>query len=230
MPIHPLLDKNQQFESLDAQQRVGIALDYFDDNIVLTSSFGAQAAVMLHLVTQQKPDIPVVLVDTGYLFPETYQFVDELTAKLKLNLKVFRAQMTSAWQEARYGKLWEQGLDGLNRYNDINKVQPMRQGLEQLGAEAWFSGIRREQSSGRAERQFVEEQNGRIKVHPILDWSSRDIHYYLKEADLPYHPLWHQNYLTIGDWHSTQPITAGMTEEQGRFGGQKRECGLHEDV
>ena len=230
MPIHPLLDKNQQFESLEAEERVRIALDYFDDKIVLTSSFGAQAAVMLHLVTQQSPNIPVILVDTGYLFPETYQFVDELEAKLKLNLHVYSASTSSAWQEARYGKLWEQGLDGLNRYNDINKVQPMRQALEALEAEAWFSGIRREQSTGRAERQFIEEQNGRIKVHPILDWSSRDIHYYLKAADLPYHPLWHQGYLTIGDWHSTKPITEGMTEEEGRFDGQKRECGLHEDV
>lgn len=230
MPIHPLLDKNDQFENLDAQERVGISLEHFDEQIVLTSSFGAQAAVMLHLVTQQKADIPVVLVDTGYLFPETYQFVDELKERLKLNLKVYQSPLSAAWQEARYGKLWEQGLDGINQYNDINKVQPMRRALEELNAGAWFSGIRRSQSSTRQDRKIVEEQNGRIKIHPIADWTDRDVHFYLKEFDLPYHPLWHQNYLSIGDWHSSQPITAEINEEQSRFGGLKRECGLHEDV
>ena len=230
MPTHPLLDKNGQLENLEAADRVRIALEHFDDKIVLTSSFGAQAAVMLHLVTQQKPDIPVVLVDTGYLFPETYQFVDELKQRLNLNLKVYRADTSAAWQEARYGKLWEKGLDGINQYNDMNKVVPMRKALEELGADAWFSGIRRVQSSTRTERKVVEEQNGRIKVHPIVDWDNRQVHYYLKEAELPYHPLWEKGYMSIGDWHSSRPVTAETSEEDSRFGGLKRECGLHEDV
>ncbi|MDD9892322.1 MAG: phosphoadenylyl-sulfate reductase [Gammaproteobacteria bacterium] len=229
MPIHPLLDKNDQLEHLEAEERVRIALDHFDDKIILTSSFGAQAAVMLHLVTQQRPNIPVVLVDTGYLFPETYQFVDELADKLNLNLNIYKAGISAAWQEARYGKLWEQGLEGLNKYNDINKVQPMRKALEQLDAEAWFSGIRRVQSSTRTERKIIEEQNGRIKVHPIADWDNRQVHFYLKDANLPYHPLWDKGYMSIGDWHSSSPVTADTTEEESRFGGLKRECGLHED-
>ena len=230
MPIHPLLDKNDQLEHLEAEERVRIALDHFDDKIILTSSFGAQAAVMLHLVTQQRPNIPVVLVDTGYLFPETYQFVDELADKLNLNLNIYKAGISAAWQEARYGKLWEQGLEGLNKYNDINKVQPMRKALEQLDAEAWFSGIRRVQSSTRTERKIIEEQNGRIKVHPIADWDNRQVHFYLKDANLPYHPLLDKGYMSIGDWHSSSPVTADTTEEESRFGGLKRECGLHEDV
>lgn len=230
MPIHPLLDKNDQLEHLDAEDRVRIALEHFDDKIVLTSSFGAQAAVMLHLVTQQKPNMPVVLVDTGYLFPETYRFVDELHQRLDLNLQVFHAETSPAWQEARYGKLWEQGIEGINRYNEINKVVPMRLGLQKLGAEAWFSGIRRVQSSTRVERKVIEEQNGRIKVHPIVDWDNRQVHFYLKEANLPYHPLWEKGYLSIGDWHSSQPVTADVDAEASRFGGLKRECGIHEEV
>ena len=75
-------------------------------NHVLSSSFGAQAAVSLHLATQVYPDIPVVLVDTGYLFPETYRFVDELTERLKLNLKIYRSELSPAWQEARFGQRW----------------------------------------------------------------------------------------------------------------------------
>lgn len=230
MPIHPLLDKNEQLEHLEAEDRVRIALDHFDDKIVLTSSFGAQAAVMLHLVSQQRPDIPVILVDTGYLFPETYQFVDFLTDRLNLNLQVYRPELSAAWQEARFGKLWEQGLEGINKYNDMNKVQPMRRALDELGAEAWFSGIRRVQSSTRTDRKIVEEQNGRIKIHPIADWDNRQVHYYLKEAELPYHPLWDKGYMSIGDWHSSAPVTADVSEEESRFNGLKRECGIHEDV
>ncbi|MBE4395171.1 phosphoadenosine phosphosulfate reductase family protein, partial [Vibrio parahaemolyticus] len=82
---------------------------------------GIQAAVMLHLVTQEKPDIPIILTDTGYLFAETYRFIDELTKKLNLNLKVYRAEQSAQWQEARYGKLWEQGVEGIEKYNKINK-------------------------------------------------------------------------------------------------------------
>mgnify|MGYP000455746352 CR=1 FL=1 len=93
---------------------------------------GAQSAVMLHLVTQQAPQIPVIVVDTGYLFPETYQFIDQLTDRLKLNLKVYQAPITPAWQEARYGKLWEQGVEGIEKYNQINKVEPMARALKEL--------------------------------------------------------------------------------------------------
>lgn len=105
---------NGQLEHLTAQERVSWALENLPGEFVLSSSFGIQAAVCLHLVTRQQPDIPVILTDTGYLFPETYQFIDDLTEKLKLNLQVFRAQQSPAWQEARYGKLWEQGLRALN--------------------------------------------------------------------------------------------------------------------
>ena len=92
----------------------------------------------------------MILTDTGYLFPETYQFIDELTDKLKLNLQVYRAKESAAWQEARYGKLWEQGVEGIEKYNEINKVEPMNRALKELNAQTWFAGLRREQSGSRA--------------------------------------------------------------------------------
>ncbi|SQB42349.1 phosphoadenosine phosphosulfate reductase [Citrobacter koseri] len=125
------------------------ALENLPGEYVLSSSFGIQAAVSLHLVNQIRPDIPVILTDTGYLFPETYQFIDELTEKLNLNLKVYRATESAAWQEARYGKLWEQGVEGIEKYNDINKVEPMNRALKELNAQTWFAGLRREQSGSR---------------------------------------------------------------------------------
>ncbi|RAN85742.1 phosphoadenosine phosphosulfate reductase, partial [Bacillus sp. SRB_28] len=113
-----LTETNAQLEKLSAEERVAWALENLPGDYALSSSLGIQAAVSLHLVNQIRPDIPVILTDTGYLFPETYQFIDELTDKLQLNLKVYRAQTSPAWQEARYGKLWEQGVDGIEKYND----------------------------------------------------------------------------------------------------------------
>ena len=104
-----LAETNSQLEKLSAEARVAWALENLPGEYVLSSSFGIQAAVSLHLVNQVRPDIPVILTDTGYLFPETYQFIDELTDKLNLNLKIYRAKESAAWQEARYGKLWGAG-------------------------------------------------------------------------------------------------------------------------
>lgn len=184
---------------------------------------------MLHLVSQVEADVPVVLTDTGYLFPETYQFIDTLTEKLKLNLKTFRAEHTPAWQEARYGLLWEQGVEGLEKYNRINKVEPMKRALEQLQVKTWFSGLRREQAQSRATLPILAIQNGVFKFLPVIDWTNKDVHYYLKDNDLPYHPLWDQGYLSVGDVHTTRKWEPGMSEEETRFFGLKRECGLHED-
>jgi len=220
---------NRELESMSAEQRVAWALERFQGRIVLSSSFGAQAAVSLHMVTHQWAGIPVVLIDTGYLFPETYQFIDALTERLALNLKVYRAELSPAWLEARHDKLWEQGLEGIELYNRITKVEPMQRALEELQAQSWIAGLRRQQSSTRQNLEVLALRNQRVKVHPLIDWTDRDVFRYLKQYDLPYHPLWEQGYVSIGDIHTTQPLTAGMTEEQTRFFGLKRECGLHED-
>lgn len=219
---------NAELSKNSAEERVAWALKTFCGHIILSSSFGAQAAVMLHLVTEQQPDIPVVVLDTGYLFPETYRFIDSLTARLRLNLKVYRAEQGAAWQEALYGKLWEQGLEGLEKYNQINKVEPMQRALKELNAWAWLAGLRRQQSSTRENLEVLALQGRRLKIHPIVEWTDRDVFKYLKKHDLPYHPLWDQGYVSIGDWHSTKALEPGMKEEDTRFGGLKRECGLHE--
>jgi phosphoadenosine phosphosulfate reductase len=219
---------NQTLAAATAEERVAYALEHWKPNIVLTSSFGAQAAVLLHMVTQQWPDIPVVLLDTQYLFPETYRFVDHLTERLGLNLKVYRNPLSREWQEARWGQLWEQGIEGITQFNTINKVEPMTRALSELSAHAWITGLRRSQSSTRQGLLTLAKQEGRTKVHPIYDWSNKDVHQYLTKNDLPYHPLWEQGYVSIGDVQTSRPLGEGMTEEDTRFFGLKRECGLHE--
>jgi phosphoadenosine phosphosulfate reductase len=227
-PLLNLTEENLKLESQTAEQRVAWGLAQFPGAIILSSSFGAQAAVCLHLVTVQAPQIPVVLIDTGYLFPETYRFIDELRAKLDLNLKIYQPAITSAYLEARHGKLWEQGIEGITRYNQIVKVEPMQRALIELNAQAWIAGLRRQQASTREQLGVLGAQGERVKIHPIIDWTDRDVYQYLTKYDLPYHPLWHEGYASIGDWHSTSKLGEGMTEEETRFGGLKRECGLHE--
>lgn len=226
--VMALAEINSKLDKLSAQERVLWALENLPGEAVLSSSFGIQAAVSLHLVTQVKSDIPVILTDTGYLFPETYQFIDQLTDKLNLNLQVYRAEQSAAWQEARYGKLWEQGVEGIERYNEINKVEPMNRAMESLRAQTWFAGLRRDQSSSRAHLPVLAIQRGVFKVLPIIDWDNRQVHQYLQDNDLAYHPLREQGYLSVGDTHTTRKWEPGMAEEETRFFGLKRECGLHE--
>ena len=219
---------NQQLEKKSVIQRIEWALENLPSNHMLSSSFGAQSAVMLHLFQEAAPGIPVVLTDTGYLFPETYQFIDEMTERLQLNLHVYSAKISPGWQEARHGKLWEQGTEGIEAYNKMNKVEPMQRAIEELGVKTWFAGLRRDQSDSRGKLKVLQKQNKQFKFHPILDQSNKQLHEYMKLHALPYNPLWEKGYVSIGDWHTTSTLQDGMTEQDTRFFGLKRECGLHE--
>ncbi len=223
-----VLAANGELEKAPAGERVRWAAEVFGERLVMSSSFGAQSAVMLHMVTRVLPDIPVLFIDTGYLFPETYRFAEELRLRLNLNLKKYHAVSTAAEQEALHGKLWEQGAEGLARYNFLNKVEPMNRAITETGAVAWLAGLRRQQASSREKLPVVLKQKNTFKIHPIIEWTDRDVYRYLQQHDLPYHPLWNEGYVSIGDWHSTKPLGEGMTEEETRFNGTKRECGLHE--
>ena len=224
----PLAEVSAKLEKLTAEERVRWSLERFRPEIMLSTSFGVQSAVLLHMVTQQWPNIPVVMIDTQYLFPETYRFADYLTERLKLNLKVYRAEVSAAWLEARHGKLWEQGVEGIEQYNKINKVEPMQRAIRELGVKGWITGLRREQAKSRKQVNVLQRQGDVVKIQPIIDWTDRMVWQYLKAHDLPYHPLYEQGYVSIGDVQTTRPLTADMTEEeQTRFFGLKRECGLH---
>ncbi|WDE11087.1 phosphoadenylyl-sulfate reductase [Thalassomonas haliotis] len=220
---------NELLEKQSPMERVEWAMENLPGHFVLSSSFGIQSAVMLHMMTQIDADIPVLVTDTGHLFPETYRFIDELTERFNLNLQVYSAKESASWQLAKYGKAWEQGSDALKKYNRLNKVEPLERGLSELNAGTWFSGVRRQQTEHRKGLSVVSILRGRFKVHPIIDWSNKDIHQYLTKHGLPYHPLWDQGYVSVGDVHSTRPLTLGMDESDTRFSGMQRECGLHTD-
>jgi len=219
---------NANLGQLTAIERIKWAVRLAPDRIIATTSFGLHSSVMLHLVTTCCPDIPVVFVDTGYLFPETYVFANKLTKRFGLNLKTYTALMSPAHQEALHGELWNQGLDGLKKYHLINKIEPMDRALKELGAVVWLTGVRRAQSSTRESFQCVMLQNKVLKVAPIVDWSDADVTQYLQANGLPIHPLGNQGYVSIGDRHTSRKLEPGMKPEETRFHGLKRECGLHE--
>lgn len=218
---------NRWLERLSAQERIEWAFESLSGPHALSTSFGVQSAVSLHLLTQAKPDIPVILIDTGYLFADTYRYADSLVERFGLNLHVVRPQLGSSWMEARVGKLWEHGIDGLQRYNQLHKVEPMQRALRELDVRCWFAGLRRMQSPSRAATDILELRDGRWKLHPIADWDDLDIATYALQHDLPEHPLSRKGYVSVGDVHTTKPLRPGIDMSHTRFFGLTRECGLH---
>ncbi|KAI9131837.1 phosphoadenosine phosphosulfate reductase [Acaryochloris sp. CCMEE 5410] len=220
---------NQQFDQASAEDIVGWAAKSFGDGLVMSTSFGIQAAVMLHLVTQVVPDIPVIWIDTGYLPAQTYLFAEQLTERLGLNLKVYQSAISPARMEALYGKLWEfNDVKAFNQYDQMRKVEPMQRALQELQATAWLAGLRSKQTNFRQSLRRVETQGDLYKILPILNWHSKDIYQYLQAHDLPYHPFFDLGYTTVGDWHSSRPVGADDDNDRAtRFQGLKEECGLH---
>lgn len=228
-PSLDLFQVNQQLENAEASSLVEWGAETFGNGLVMSTSFGIQAAVMLHLVTKIVPKIPVIWVDTGYLPVETYKFAETLTTRLELNLKVYQSTISPARMEAIHGKLWEQDdVEAFDQYDQIRKVEPMQRALKELQATAWLAGLRRNQTSHRESLSRIDRQDNLYKLYPILDWNAKDIYQYLTAYDLPYHPFFDKGYVSVGDWHSSRPFTADDNNARDtRFRGLKQECGLH---
>ena len=222
---------NRELDGAGTEAIVQWAALAFADRLVMSTSFGIHSAALLHLVTRVVPEIPVIWVDTGYLPAETYRFADELSRRLKLNLKVYQSPISPARMEALHGRPWERDDSiALDRYHQIRKIEPMQRALQELGATAWLAGLRAEQTDHRKSLREVHRQWGRLKVLPMLRWTIRDVHEYLQTHDLPYHPLFERGYASVGDWHSSRPIEPGDTHERAtRFRGLRQECGLHSE-
>jgi phosphoadenosine phosphosulfate reductase len=219
---------NRELDPLTPSQRIRWALKNLPGPAMLSSSFGAQSAALLHLAMAVDPALDVVLIDTGYLFEETYRFIDQLSAQL--GLQVHRYTPRERWPEARVTRLRDEGLAGIVAYNALHKIEPMQRALRERGVKLWISGLRRDQSQSRAQTPLLGFEDGRFKLSPIADWRDRDSGRYLAQHGLPYHPLWSQGYVSIGDRHLSRPLLDGEAAEVTRFFGLKRECGLHDRV
>ena len=218
---------SDELSRIKAGERLKLLHERYGSRLVASTSFGLQAAVMLQLIAEHAPKIPVIFIDTGYHFAETYRYADELEKRLGLDLRVYQPTHSAARIEALWGKLWEQGREGAEKYGVLTKIEPMDRALKELGADVWISGVRRSQSSTRRQRPFAEQQRKTLKVYPILDWADSQVSSYFYDKQLPPHPLAERGYVTMGDWHSTRPALDGLSVEETRFNGEKYECGLH---
>ena len=217
-----------ELEQRDAFSRLQWGLETFGEGFALTTSFGIQAAVSLHLISRLDRPVPVIWVDTGYLPPETYTYAEALMERLGLRVHVAQSSISPARMEALHGRLWESGrVDDLETYHRIRKVEPLDRAMAELNVSCWASGVRGRQTDHRSAMQPLEQVRGRWALRPLLDWTSRDVYYYMQEHDLPQHPLFAQGYSTVGDWHSSGPDDGSSTGRATRFGGLKQECGIH---
>ncbi len=220
----------QCLEPLDARGRLLWAYEHFGSGFALTTSFGIQSAVLLHLLSgmDQGRDIPVIWVDTGYLPPETYRYAEQLCQRFELDLHIAQSSMSAARMEALYGRLWESGkIDDMELYLKVRKVEPLEEAMHQLQVSCWASGVRRGQTDHRRSMTALDPIRGRSSLRPLLEWTSRDVFYYMQENDLPQHPLFEKGYSTVGDWHSSGPDGLESEGRDTRFAGLKQECGIH---
>ncbi len=216
---------NRQFDGADAQTVLRAAIEeQYADEIALVSSFGADSAVLLHMVSQINPDVPVVFVDTGKLFPATLRYRDELVARFGFSdVRSQRPLKEDLATEDPAGMLWMSDTDACCH---VRKVLPLEHALD--GFTAWISGRKRFQSATRSTLELFETEDDRIKVNPLASWSAQDILAYAKELNLPPHPLVAEGYPSVGCLPCTDKVKPGEDPRAGRWRGQeKTECGIH---
>ena len=194
----------------------------------ITSSFQAECVVLVHMLKQQRPDIPVLFLETGYHFPETLAYRDQMTRDWNLNLVNLEAKQSVKEQEALFGIL---NQTEPSKCCGLRKVEPLFAGIANY--DTWFTALRREQSPTRANLQEVEPFKLPVgktleKVSPLAGWTNKDVWQYLSRYDIPALPLYEQGYTSIG----CQPCTAlpfdPNNPRSGRWQGkEKLECGIH---
>jgi len=222
---------NKHVERMDPEQIVAWAAGQFGRDLVMSSSFGADSAVLLHMANSAMPGIRIIFVDTGYHFPETHKFREELTRRLKLNVLTYRTRNDPADYLRRAGEddpTWRKDIDACCA---VNKNEPFDRAIAELKPQAIMQGIRRDQNASRARRRFIEwsDRYGGYSISPLLNWRGKSIYDYLKRYDLPFHPLREKGYFSIGcnPLSCTRPANSD-DPRSGRWAGQgKLECGIN---
>jgi len=193
----------------------------------ITSSFQAEDMIVLHMVREIDPRIPVIFLETGYHFPETIEYRDRMASEWNLNLINVGAELTVAQQESQFGILHQTAPD---RCCAIRKVEPLFRALGQY--EIWVTGLRRQQSKSRANLQTEEPftlpgGHALAKLSPLAEWTTRDVWHYASTNGIPLLPLYEQGYTSIGCAPCTSlPFDSG-DPRSGRWSGRKLECGIH---
>jgi phosphoadenosine phosphosulfate reductase len=219
---------NARYGDLDARRLIALALDeLFPDRIALVSSFGADSAVLLHLVAEIDRSLPVIFLDTGRLFAETLEYRTRLSALLGLtDVRTVAPDPARLAGNDPHRALWMTNPDLCCH---IRKTEPLRRAL--AGFDAWFTGRKRFQNARRSDLPVFEADGHRIKVNPLASWTADDLRAYIDRHDLPEHPLVSRGYPSIGCVPCTTRVAPGEDERSGRWRGlDKTECGIHGDL
>jgi len=214
-----------RFARLKASSLMRLVIeDLYPGRVALVSSFGADAAALLHMVSEIDKATPVVFVDTGQHFPETLAYRDDLVARLGLsNIVVAEPKAETVAQEDPERFLFASDPD---RCCEIRKVRPLAAAME--GFDAWITGRKGFQTANRAALPLFEAEGERIKINPLVGWSASDVLKYIASAGLPRHPLVAKGFPSIGCLPCTSPVRPGEDERAGRWRGRgKVECGIH---
>ena len=214
-----------EFETRSSQDLLAWAVDRFEGSIMLTCSWQMQSSVLIDMLHQLGANIRVVELDTGLLFPETYETRERLVAKYDLELERIDPRETVEEQAESEGPdLWRRDPD---RCCALRKVEPLERAL--VGMDAWITGIRRAQSVTRRDAKVLElDPRGVVKVQPLAGWTDEDVKGYLFAHDVPYNPLHDRGFPSIGCTPCTRAIRPGEDSRAGRWAdAEKTECGLH---
>ena len=209
----------------DARAVIRWAHETLGDKLMMTTAFGKSGMVILHLVRDIVPDLPIYFLDTSFHFPETIEFAEKLRDDWKVNLILKKPELHGEAFRARYGdKLHETDPDLCCHKN---KVEPQRELLERY--QGWIAGVRKDQASTRAQAEAIEVlEGGKLKVQPLANWGRVQVEAYIEEHSIPLHPLFSRGYTSIGCAPCTQPSSDAANERAGRWMGKgKVECGLH---
>ena len=229
--IQPDLGKyNKELVSMTAQEILTWGYQKFDNQFAITTSFGIQSSVLLNMVSELclQKKIKILWIDTGYLPAETYIYAEKLIEDLSLEVEVLQSELSPARMEAIYGKLWETNkAKDLDKYHELRKIKPLENGLEKYNIKCWASGVRSNQTDNRNKMKSLDIIRQRLALRPLLNWTNKDIFYYMEENNLPAHPLFIKGYSSVGDWHSSSPDGIKKKGRDTRFGGIKQECGIH---
>jgi phosphoadenosine phosphosulfate reductase len=218
---------NAKFGTAHPTEIIRWAVDTFRPDVALTSAFGADSAALIHLALQVDPAVSIRTVDTGFLFPETLQFTDELRRRWTLNLQVFRTTLPPADIKRLTREHAEKPVDDAYCCGAYKREATER---ALSGLRCWIAGLMRAEAATRRNTPIIERlEGGLIKVAPIAAWTQQQIADYMRAHDLPYHPLWAKGYTSIGCALHTQKPVDPNDPRSGRWAGQgKTECGIHD--
>ncbi len=197
------------------------------DDLALVSSFGAESAALLHMVSQIDKSVPLIFINTQKIFGETLAYRDELAERLGFtDMRVYRPDPYLLAQKDATSLRWSYDPDGCC---NLRKVEPLRRALAPF--DAWISGRKGFQGKTRNALPRFEEDEGRLKINPLADWDKARLNAYFEEHKLPRHPLEAQGYPSIGCAPCTSQVQAGEDPRAGRWRGwDKTECGIHDPV